>query len=61
MTIPALRAAKEMLCIVPEKRKAEAVRKALLGPISTACPASILRQTPHARLFLDRESAGTIL
>ncbi|MFQ5855010.1 MAG: glucosamine-6-phosphate deaminase [Anaerolineae bacterium] len=61
LTIPALRAAKKMLCIAPERRKVEAVRKTLLGPISTACPASILRQTPHARLFLDRESAADIL
>lgn len=61
MTIPALRAARQMLCIVPESRKAEAVRKTLLGPISTVCPASILRRTPHARLLLDRESAAAIL
>ncbi len=61
LTIPALRAAKKMLCIVPEKRKAEAVRKTLLGPITTACPASILRQTPHCHLFLDRDSASEIL
>ena len=60
LTIPALRAAKKMLCIVPEKRKAEAVRKTLLGPITTACPASILRQTPHCHLFLDRDSASEI-
>ena len=58
MTIPALRAARTMLCIVPERRKAEAVRQALLGPVSTACPASILRQTPHCRLLLDREAAS---
>lgn len=61
LTIPALRAARLMVCIVPEARKAEAVRKALLGPITTGCPASILRQTPHARLFLDRDSAASIL
>jgi glucosamine-6-phosphate deaminase len=61
LTIPALCAARHMLCIVPERRKAEAVRKALLGPISTACPASILRQTPHCRLLLERESAAQIL
>ena len=61
MTIPALRAAKQMLCIVPESRKAQAVHKTLTGPISTDCPASILRQTPHARLLLDRESAAEIL
>jgi glucosamine-6-phosphate deaminase len=60
LTIPALRSAKAMLCIVPEERKAQAVHAALLGPISTTCPASILRQTPHARLFLDRDSAQLI-
>jgi glucosamine-6-phosphate deaminase len=61
LTIPALRAAKKMLCIAPESRKAEAVHKTLLGPVSTACPASVLRQTPHAHLLLDRESAAGIL
>ncbi len=61
LTIPALRSAKQMLCLVPEQRKADAVRKALLGPISTSCPASILRQTPHCRLLLDQESASGIL
>jgi glucosamine-6-phosphate deaminase len=61
LTVPALRAARQMLCIVPEARKARAVRDALLGPISTSCPASILRRTPHCRLFLDRESAAGIL
>jgi glucosamine-6-phosphate deaminase len=60
LTVPALRAAKKMLCIVPEKRKASAVRNTLLGPISTACPASILRQTPHCHLFLDRDAASEI-
>jgi glucosamine-6-phosphate deaminase len=57
LTIPALLAAKRVLCIVPEARKAEAVYRALRMPIREDCPGSILRQTPHARLFLDRESA----
>jgi len=61
LTIPALRSARRILCLVPERRKAAAVRSTLLGPISTACPASILRQTPHATLYLDRESAAAIL
>jgi glucosamine-6-phosphate deaminase len=61
LTIPALRAARKMLCMVPERRKARAVREALRGPISTACPASILRHTPHAHLYLERESASEIL
>jgi glucosamine-6-phosphate deaminase len=61
LTIPALRAATKMLCLVPEKRKAKAVHDALLGPVNTDCPASILRQTPQARLFLDHDSAAEIL
>jgi glucosamine-6-phosphate deaminase len=47
-----------MLCIVPERRKAAAVRAALQGPISTACPASWLRRQAHCTLFLDAESAA---
>src|SRR2546429_1278584 len=45
-------------CIVPEKRKAEAVKAALRGPISTACPGSFLRKQAHCLLYLDAESAS---
>ena len=58
LTIPALLAAKRVLCIVPEARKAEAVQKALQGPITEDCPASILRQQPHVHLFLDADAAA---
>lgn len=61
LTIPALLAAKHVLAIVPEARKADAVYHSLHDAISTACPATILRQTPHARLFLDADSAAKIL
>jgi glucosamine-6-phosphate deaminase len=60
MTIPALCAARTMICIVPETRKAQAVHDTLLGPVSTACPASILRQTPHAVLYLDKDAAAKV-
>jgi glucosamine-6-phosphate deaminase len=60
LTIPALRAARRIICIVPEARKAEAVERALLGPITEDCPASILRRTPYAHLFLDTESAARL-
>jgi glucosamine-6-phosphate deaminase len=58
VTIPGLLAAKRVLAIVPEARKAEAVAQSLLGPITEDCPGSILRRTPHAHLFLDSESAA---
>lgn len=60
LTIPALLSAKRILCIVPEARKAEAVEKSLLGPITEDCPASILRQVGHAHLLLDQESAARL-
>ena len=46
--------------IVPEARKARAVREALYGPISTECPASILRRQENATLFLDLESSALL-
>ncbi len=57
LTIPALLAAKRVLSIVPEARKAEAVVNALCGPITESCPGSVLRRTPHAQLYLDSDSA----
>lgn len=60
LTIPALLAAGSVQVVVPESRKAQAVKDALLGPITEECPASVLRRTPHARLFLDAESAGLL-
>jgi len=61
LTIPALLAARHVVVQVPEARKAEAVNRALFGPISNACPASILRTCAHARLYLDRESGRDVL
>ena len=58
VTIPALLRARRVLAIVPEARKREPVRRALDGPVSTECPASILRTLDHATLFLDEDSAG---
>jgi glucosamine-6-phosphate deaminase len=60
LTIPALLAAKAILCIVPEARKAEAVRACLTEPISEDCPGSILRQVDQAHLYLDQDSASMI-
>ncbi|NLH72653.1 MAG: glucosamine-6-phosphate deaminase [Verrucomicrobia bacterium] len=60
LTIPTLCSAKKMICVVPERRKAEAVQKALKGPITTLCPASILRRQSHCTLYLDAESASLL-
>ena len=60
VTIPALLRAGRLLVIVPEARKAKPVHDALYGPVSTACPASILRHRSNATLYLDAESAALL-
>lgn len=60
LTIPMLCSAKKMICLCPEKRKAQAVKDALTGPISTACPASFLRKQAHCTLLLDTDSVGLL-
>lgn len=56
LTIPTLLSAKFMYCMVPGKTKAQAVKETLNGPISTDCPASILRTHENAFLYVDRNS-----
>jgi glucosamine-6-phosphate deaminase len=58
LTIPALLAARQMLCIVPEARKALAVRQCLIEPVDESRPGSVLRTIDHARLYLDEDSAA---
>jgi len=60
MTIPAMRSARTIQVVAPERRKAEAVLATLTDPISPACPATILRRDRHATLFLDRDSAALL-
>jgi len=61
LTIPALLAATQVLCIVPEARKALAVRQCLTEPVDESRPGSILRTIDHARLYLDQDSAAGLL
>jgi glucosamine-6-phosphate deaminase len=60
MTCSALLQAEAWVCCVPEVRKAEAVRKALEGPVATSCPGSIVREHPNAAIYLDESSASLL-
>ena len=60
LTIPALLRPKHLLAVVPEARKARAVRDALERPVTEACPASILRGRDHVTLYLDQHSASLL-
>jgi glucosamine-6-phosphate deaminase len=57
-TIPTLLGASRVVAVVPEARKAEPVAAALTGPVTTGCPASVLRTRGSVRLYLDEESAA---
>jgi len=57
LTVPTLFAGKNLCIVVPGPTKAKAVNCTINGDISTACPASILRQHASATLYLDQDSA----
>lgn len=60
LTVPALFRVPRLIVSVPGPRKAAIVRRALEDPISTDCPATILRTHPGATVYLDAESAAQL-
>ena len=60
LTVPQLMAAQAIFCVVPGPQKRGAVEAALDGPMSTNCPASILRTHPNCKIFLDREASPRV-
>lgn len=52
--------AKEILAVVPDKRKAQAIKACFEGEISPMVPASILRRHPDATIYLDTDSASLL-
>jgi glucosamine-6-phosphate deaminase len=60
LTIPAIMNCRTISCVVPDVRKAEAVFRTIRGPITTDCPASILRTHADAKLFLDPLSSAKL-
>ena len=60
LTIPMICRAKRILCLAPQKRKAQVIKTILQGEVETSCPASWLRTQPQATLFLDADSAALL-
>jgi glucosamine-6-phosphate deaminase len=58
LTVPFLMRVPRGVAIVPGAAKRSAIHSALEGPVTTACPASILRRHRDATLFLDDDSAA---
>jgi glucosamine-6-phosphate deaminase len=51
---------REIICIVPDARKARAVKACVEGGVSPMAPASILQRHANTTLFLDRDSAALL-
>jgi len=60
MSIRQILKSRRIVCSVPDRRKAEAVRKTVEGPVTNLVPASILRTHAACTLLLDAESASLL-
>jgi glucosamine-6-phosphate deaminase len=60
ISIRQLLKAREIVCVVPDARKADAVRRALRGPVTPDTPASILQTHPKTTVYLDTDSAALL-
>jgi len=60
MSIKQILKARNILCIVPDQRKAEAVRNCFEFDVSPMHPASILQTHESVTLYLDHESSSLV-
>jgi glucosamine-6-phosphate deaminase len=60
MSVRQILKARELIAVVPDARKAQAVKACFAGEISPMAPASILRQHANATVYLDKQSASLL-
>jgi glucosamine-6-phosphate deaminase len=60
MSVRQILRSQAIICSVPDRRKAEAVRQALEGPVTSACPASILQRHSNCTIYLDPPAASLL-
>lgn len=60
MSIHQIMLSRHIICSVPDRRKAAAVKNTLEQPVSNLYPASILRDHPSCRFFLETGSASLL-
>ena len=61
LTCPQLFSADRLFCVVPAATKADAVKATCTGPVTEACPATIMRKHKSATMYLDSDSGKYIL
>lgn len=57
MSVKQIMRAAQIICSVPDSRKAQAVKNSLEKPVSNAYPASILQLHPACSFYLDKQAA----
>ena len=60
MSVRQVLKAREILAVVPDARKAKAIKACFDGPISPMTPSSILRTHPNATIYLDKQSTALL-
>jgi glucosamine-6-phosphate deaminase len=60
MSIKQILRSREILCIVPDRRKAEAVKASVELNVNSMHPASILQTHERVRLYLDSDSSALL-
>jgi glucosamine-6-phosphate deaminase len=60
MTISQILKAKEILCIVPDARKAQAVKNCFDAKVSPMAPASVLQNHANTTVYLDAASSSML-
>jgi glucosamine-6-phosphate deaminase len=60
MSVKQICDAKQIICSVPDSRKAQAVKNCLENPVTNEVPASILQLHPECAYYLDRASAALL-
>jgi glucosamine-6-phosphate deaminase len=60
MSIRQMLKSNEILCVVPDARKAKAVGECLEGDVTPLHPSSILQTHPRTTVYLDRDSAALL-
>jgi glucosamine-6-phosphate deaminase len=60
MSVRQILKSEEILAVVPDSRKAQAIKACFEGEISPMAPASILRTHPNAAIYLDKNSASLL-
>jgi glucosamine-6-phosphate deaminase len=60
MSVRQILKSRAIISVVPDARKAQAVRACFEGPVSPMAPASILRTHASATIYLDRQSAALL-